>query len=166
MPFIFKRLKLGKKRVFVMISEHKDGELIAKNIELFGIDSVRGSTYKGASAVLRASFKILDEKNCLAITPDGPRGPYHSISDGCVSIAQKKDVDIVLLNYEASRYWQFKSWDKMILPKPFSKIRYRMQEPFSLKNLDKDEAKRIIKEKFDMITKKDSFNKDKNALFS
>ena len=160
MPFIFKKLALGSKKVFVMISEHKDGELIAKNIELFGINSIRGSTYKGASSVLRSSFKVLDEKNCIAITPDGPRGPYHSIADGCVNIAQKKDVDIVILNYEASRYWEFKSWDKMILPKPFSKIRYRILQPFSLKNLEKDEAKKIIKEKFDMISTKDSFSKD------
>lgn len=160
MPFIFKKLGLKDKRVFVMISEHKDGELIAKNIELFGIDSVRGSTYKNATGVLRSSFKILDSGNCIAITPDGPRGPYHSISDGCINISQKKDVDIVILNYEANRYWQFKSWDKMILPKPFSRLRYRISQAFSIKNLSKDEAKKIIKEKFDIITKEDSFTKD------
>lgn len=157
MPFMFKKIRLGNKKVFVMISEHKDGEIIAKNIELFGIDSVRGSTYKNATGVLRSSFKILDSGNCIAITPDGPRGPYHSISDGCINISQKKDVDIVVLNYEANRFWQFKSWDKMILPKPFSRLRYRISQAFSIKNLSKNEAKKIIKEKFDIITKEDSF---------
>mgnify|MGYP007045097175 FL=1 len=94
------------------------------------------------------------------ITPDGPRGPYRSISDGSVSIAQKKDVPILLLNYEASRFWEFKSWDKMILPKPFSTIKYRISAPISVKNLEKNEAKAKIQENFAIISKLDSFKKE------
>ncbi|TQR29362.1 GTP-binding protein [Campylobacter sp. MIT 99-7217] len=160
MPFIFRYMgykALGKK-AFVMISHHKDGEIIAKNIEFFNINTIRGSTYKGASAVIKEAFKVLDKNDDVVITPDGPRGPWHSVSDGSVMIAQKKGVGIMLLNYEASRYWEFKTWDKMILPKPFSTIVYRIS-PLSVKNLEKNEAKEMIKQKLEAIAQMDGFER-------
>ena len=160
MPFIFRKFWQGKKRAFVMISQHEDGELITQNIENFGIDTVRGSTFKGATEVIRSAFRVLDLGDDVAITPDGPRGPYRSISDGSVAIAKKKKVPILLLNYEASNFWEFKSWDKMILPKPFSTIKYRISEPLFIENLDKNEAKAKIQENFAIISKMDSFIKE------
>lgn len=160
MPFIFKKFWYGKKRAFVMISQHKDGEFIAQNIENFNINTIRGSTFQGARGVLRQAFRVLEQGDDVVITPDGPRGPYQSISDGSVSIAQKKDVPILLLNYEASRFWQFKSWDKMILPKPFSTIKYRVSTPISVRGLDKNAAKQKIQENFAIISKMDSFVKE------
>lgn len=143
-----------------MISQHKDGEFIAKNIENFSINTIRGSTFKGAIDVIRQAFRVLEQGDDVAITPDGPRGPYHSISDGSVSIAQKKQVPILLLNYEASRFWRFKSWDKMILPKPFSTIKYRISKPINVCGLDKNEAKQKIQENFAIISQMDSFVKE------
>lgn len=160
MPFVFRKFWYGKKRAFVMISQHEDGEIIAQNIENFSIDTIRGSTFKGAREAIRQAFRALDGGDDVVITPDGPRGPYRSISDGSVSIAQKKDVPILLLNYEASRCWEFKSWDKMILPKPFSTIKYRISAPISVKNLEKNEAKAKIQENFAIISKLDSFKKE------
>ncbi|WP_427846119.1 lysophospholipid acyltransferase family protein [Campylobacter troglodytis] len=161
MPFIFRRFWKGKKRAFVMISQHEDGELITQNIENFGIDTVRGSTFKEATTALRQAFRVIDSGEDLAITPDGPRGPYQSISDGSVLIAQKKKVPILLLNYEASSFWEFKSWDKMILPKPFCHIKYRISKPLFLENLEKNEAKEKIKENFAIISNMDSFKKER-----
>lgn len=160
MPFVFHKFRVKNKRAFVMISQHKDGELIARNIENFGIDTVRGSTSHNTSEVVRLAFKVLENGDDLAITPDGPRGPYRSISDGSVIIAQKKKVPILLLNYEASRFWEFKSWDKMILPKPFCTIRYRISQPLFVWDLSKDAAKQKVQENFAIITKMDSFKKD------
>lgn len=157
MPFAFRYFKFKNKKVYVMISHHRDGEKIAKIIEFYGLKKVRGSTYKGATNALRAAFKVLDEKDDIVITPDGPRGPYHSISDGSVLLAKKKNVKIRLLNYEASRFWEFKSWDKMILPKPFSRIVYSLSEPLDISNLDKEEAKKLILNEFERIYKMDSF---------
>lgn len=157
MPFAFRYFKFKNKKAYVMISHHRDGEKIAKIIEFYGLKKVRGSTYKGATNALRAAFKVLDEKDDIVITPDGPRGPYHSISDGSVLLAKKKNVKIRLLNYEASRFWEFKTWDKMILPKPFSRIVYSLSEPLDISNLDKEEAKKLILNEFERIYKMDSF---------
>ena len=132
-----------------MISHHNDGELIARLIHLYGLNVIRGSTFRGASTALRSAFKVLEQKDDIVITPDGPRGPRHSISDGAILIAQKKNVKIRIANYEASRFWEFKSWDKMILPKPFSRLIYSLSEPFDVSNLEKDEAKVLIKKEFE-----------------
>jgi len=155
MPFAFRHFKFFKKQAFVIISHHKDGELIAKVIQLFGLNTIRGSTFKGASAVLRSAFKVLDQKNDVVITPDGPRGPYHSISDGAILLAQKKNVKIRIVNYEASSFWQFKSWDRMILPKPFSKITYSLSEDLDISNLNKEQAKQFLAQKFEKIRQDD-----------
>lgn len=157
MPFAFRYFKFKNKKAYVMISHHKDGERIAKIIEFYGLKKIRGSTSKGSIKALRFAFKVLDEKDDIVITPDGPRGPYHSISDGSVLLAKKKNVKIRLLNYEASRFWEFKSWDKMILPKPFSRIIYSLSEPLDVSNLDKEEAKKLIFDEFEKIYKMDSF---------
>ena len=87
----------------------------------------------------------------VVITPDGPRGPRRSISDGSVTIAQKTGVNVVVLSYKASKFWQFNSWDKMILPKPFSKLTYYISGEFSLEGLNIQEAKNLIVKKFDEV---------------
>ena len=157
MPFIFRHFYPKDKKAFVMISRHKDGEFIARNIKFFGINTIRGSSSKGAQTALKEAFNVLLEKNYVVITPDGPRGPKLSIKDGAIIIAQKMKVKIRIINYEASRFWQFKSWDEMILPKPFSHIVYSLSEPFEIQNLEKDEAKAFLQEKFAKIAKEDSF---------
>jgi lysophospholipid acyltransferase (LPLAT)-like uncharacterized protein len=64
-----------------------------------------------------------------------------------VAIAQKKELEIVAFNYKASSFWQMKSWDKFVVPKPFSTIDFYASEPFSVSGLSKDEAKNMIKER-------------------
>lgn len=80
----------------------------------------------------------------ILITPDGPRGPRHSISDGTVIIPQKKNTPIQILSYEASSFGDL-ILDKMILPKPFSTINYILSEPFYITGMKMDEAKDLQK---------------------
>lgn len=137
----FNKQKQGK----VIISDHKDGEIITQIISKFGIGAIRGSSSKGGARALINAFKETRNGVDVIITPDGPRGPKHSVADGAVIIAQKQHLEIYALNYEASRFWQFKSWDEMILPKPFSTIYYSLSKPFSVQNLEIDMAKEKIK---------------------
>ena len=134
------------KKMFVLISEHFDGELISKVVHSFGIDSIRGSSSKGGAKALLSCVKKLSENNTLiAITPDGPRGPYHSVADGIVFLAQKSNKPIVVCRIFFSRSWQMKSWDKFKIPKPFSKITYVLSEPiFLTKEMDLESAKKQI----------------------
>ncbi|MBE6430444.1 MULTISPECIES: lysophospholipid acyltransferase family protein [Campylobacter] len=150
MPFIFSSCWQGRE-ANVMISDHKDGQMISDIIKHFGIGSIRGSSSKGALKVFLSAIKSINNGVDVVITPDGPRGPRRSISDGSVTIAQKTGVNVVVLSYKASKFWQFNSWDKMILPKPFSKLTYYISSEFSLEGLNIQEAKNLIVKKFDEV---------------
>lgn len=138
-----------QRRAKVIISDHKDGEIIARVISFFGIGAIRGSSSKGAVKALAQSFRELKSGTDVIITPDGPRGPYHSIADGAVVIAQKQNAQIQILNYEASKFWQLKSWDKMIIPRPFSKISYTLSPPFSVTDMALEDARELIKKEME-----------------
>ncbi len=144
-PFIYNKLR-KKPKVATMISEHFDGEILSKMIKYFHFESIRGSSKKGAIKVLKEAFSKVNEGYDIAITPDGPRGPRYSVADGVVSIAQKKGLQIVACNFYASSFWRLKSWDGFMIPKPFSTLYLFVEEPFLLEGLDKEGAKKKIKE--------------------
>ena len=133
--------------VRTMISQSKDGEIIAKVYSLFGIDSIRGSSSKGATKALISTIREIKAGVDVALTPDGPRGPRHTIADGVIAIAQKSGARIIVLNSKPTSYWQFKSWDKFILPKPFGKIDFYMSEPFNISDFEFEKARNFIKDK-------------------
>lgn len=133
--------------VSAMISENRDGEIIAKLVENFNIGAVRGSSSKGGVKALINALKELKMGNDIAITPDGPRGPRYGIADGIVTIAQKSGRKIRCFSAIPTKYWQFSSWDKFVLPKPFGKIDFYISEPFCVANMSLDDAKELIKNK-------------------
>ena len=129
-----------------MISHHFDGGLIAKVYNFLKIDAIRGSGRKGAKEVFLKAFRALKEGTELLITPDGPRGPRHHMYDGAVGLAVKGKRPVCVINFTCSHYWQLKSWDKFVIPKPFSKIDFYIQS-LSLEGMDLDEAKVYLHEK-------------------
>lgn len=137
----------GKPKIVVMISEHFDGELIAKTMSYFGFGTIRGSTRKGAARVLMQAMKHLKGGDDLGITPDGPKGPRFSITDGMIAIAQKLDKPIVVQTCIPSRYWQLNSWDKFMTPKPFSHLEFYASEPFKVTGMSVEDAKALIYDK-------------------
>ena len=137
----------------VIISDHKDGELITRIVSHFGIGAVRGSSTKGAVKALKGAFSEINNGIDIIITPDGPKGPIYSVADGAVVIAQKKDLEIYALTYEADRYWEFNSWDKMRLPKPFSRVNFILSKPFKVNDMELDAAKEKIKNELFAVEK-------------
>ncbi|WP_258864896.1 lysophospholipid acyltransferase family protein [Helicobacter sp. MIT 14-3879] len=147
LPFLYRKIRKNPK-IFVISSEHFDGELMVKLYSYFGFKSIRGSSSKGGRRVLIQAFSKLKEGFDTAITPDGPKGPYHSIADGVVAMAQKTGVNVVVLQTISSKFWQLKTWDKFIIPKPFASIKYYALEPFKLdSNLTYKEAKELVYKK-------------------
>jgi len=145
-PFIFRKAA-PKTRVNVMISDHFDGEIITRIIAPFGLRTIRGSSRKGAAKALIAALKKVKEGESIGITPDGPKGPRHSVSDGAVVIARKAKIPIVILNCRPSRYWQAKSWDRFVIPKPFGTIEYYASEPIDISGMEKESARELIRER-------------------
>ncbi len=145
-PFNYQKLKpYGK--VSAMISDHRDGESITKTVEFLGIHSIRGSSTRGGTKALIAAIKELKGGDDIAITPDGPKGPRHSVANGIVAISQKTNAKILPFNCKPTKYWQFNSWDKFIVPKPFGTINFYIGEPFSVNDLQMDTATQLVKEK-------------------
>ena len=139
------------KDIKVIVSQHRDGETIRKTVEFLGIGSISGSSTRGGAKALIGAIKTLKNNINVAITPDGPKGPIYSIANGIVAIAQKADVKIIVCRIKATKYWQFNSWDRFIVPKPFGRIDFYMSQPFDVANMQIEDAKAKIKQKFDEV---------------
>ena len=128
-----------------IISSHFDGSLIAGTLNLFGIRPLRGSSRKGAKQVLLQAFKSIRQGEEVLITPDGPKGPRHTMSDGAIGIALKSKLPIFIMNFTAKSYWQLNSWDKFVVPKPFTKVDFYIQS-ISLEGMELDEARNHLRD--------------------
>lgn len=108
--------------VKVLISEHRDGELVARTAESLGYGLIRGSTTRGADRALISLVRELVAGNEVAITPDGPRGPSEKFAPGALVAAQRSDSFILPVGMSASSSWRLRSWDRFMIPKPFARV--------------------------------------------
>ena len=108
--------------VTVLISEHGDGEIIARIAHGLGYRTVRGSTSRGAARALIESALVMAGGGDLAITPDGPRGPAKSFAPGAAIVAQRTGALVIGAAATARPAWRLKSWDRFIIPAPFARI--------------------------------------------
>lgn len=144
-PYLYLRLRKPPHRIAVMIGTHKDGEYIARMIACFRFDTVRGSSNRNPARALLGALRKMDQGYDLAITPDGPRGPRHSVADGIVAIARKRRCKIVPFTVTATRYWRLRGWDRFLIPKPFGTVTLIAGQPFAVDDLPMDAAKSLIR---------------------
>ena len=143
-PYAYTRFRKTP-HVKLIISEHFDGNLIAKTLAFFKFGTIRGSSTRGGVRALIGSIKELNNGYDLGITPDGPRGPRHEVADGIIVMAQKAGAKIVLVEIKPSSYWQLSSWDKFVIPKPFGTINYYISDLIDIADMDMEEARTLIK---------------------
>lgn len=115
-------------KISMLISMHRDGELIARAIGYFGHGTVRGSAAKVGSAkdrggvgALRGMLKALKSNEYVGITPDGPRGPRMRATDGIVTVARMAGVPILPCSFSARSRVLLSTWDRFVFPLPFSR---------------------------------------------
>lgn len=119
-------------KVYALASSHTDGKLITDIIKKMRFGVIEGSTNRNPTGALKEIiYKINSGKN-VVITPDGPRGPVYKINSSITRIAKKFDKPLIPLSCNADKYYELKSWDKMIIPKVFSKITVRFGSPIDL----------------------------------
>ena len=118
-----------RRPIAVMISEHRDGEIIAQVLRLLGHSAVRGSSSRGGARALLEAARVIEQGSDVAITPDGPRGPRHSFAPGALALAYRAGVPVVSLVAHADRVWRLGSWDGFEIPKPFSRVTVVYSEP-------------------------------------
>jgi lysophospholipid acyltransferase (LPLAT)-like uncharacterized protein len=105
----------------ILISASKDGELIARTMRYFGQGAVRGSSTRGGRAAFKAMLELAKEPFDLVFTPDGPKGPRHRIKEGVVQLARLTGRPVIPMAFACSRGHRFASWDRFLLPFPFSR---------------------------------------------
>ena len=119
LPLLWHHRRQG---IAVLISEHRDGEVIARIASALGFRAVRGSTYRGADRALAGLVRELRAGHDVAVTPDGPRGPAHQFAPGALVAAQRAGAPVVAVGVAAARSWRLRSWDGFMIPKPFARV--------------------------------------------
>ena len=152
LPFCFTHRNQG---VQVLVSTHRDGEIIARTIQRLGFGTVRGSSTRGGREALFRMVHESREGHDLAVTPDGPRGPRYLLKPGLVIIARKTGLPVVPI---ANAVWPRKeltSWDGFHVPFPFGKCVIIHGEPVFVPPYgDREEIRKDLEQRLIEITEK------------
>ncbi len=116
------------RRVCVPVSRSEDGEYAAHIMARFGFSSVRGSSSRGGIGAVKDLMARAEEGYTLAITPDGPRGPRFTVQQGVALLARRSGLPVRPVGVAAERAWEFDSWDRFVMPKPFSRVAFVVGE--------------------------------------
>ncbi len=117
------RMQCGSHRkAVVLTSASKDGTILARVMAVFGIGAVRGSSSRRAVAALIGMKRSLKEGVDVCITPDGPRGPRYGFHPGAIKLAESSGAPILPIHAHFSSAWRLKTWDKLVIPKPSSRV--------------------------------------------
>jgi lysophospholipid acyltransferase (LPLAT)-like uncharacterized protein len=127
-PLILRRF-FSNRHGAALISASRDGDLLAAAIQRFGYDVVRGSSSRLGASAIRQLTEVLAAGRDVVITPDGPRGPAYELGPGIIFLAEKSGAAVLPMNLEFSHCWRLGSWDRFIVPRPFSKVRVLVSEP-------------------------------------
>lgn len=145
----FMRARGRPPRLAAIVSASRDGAMMARLIELFGIQPVRGSSSRrGAQAMLELS-RYAEQGHDLALTPDGPRGPRYVCKEGVVYLAQMTGLAIVPVSYHVGWKFCLKSWDRFQIPLPFSRVTVAFGEPLPVPRDASDEVREALRRELD-----------------
>jgi hypothetical protein len=114
----------------VVISRSRDGRYIAELAASLGFRPIYGSSSRGAAQALLSAVREVRDGTPVAFTPDGPRGPRRRMKPGAIAAAQRAGAPVLAVHVEADRAWRLDSWDRFMLPRPWSRIRVHYAEPF------------------------------------
>jgi len=145
MPYAYKG-----RRISVLVSQSTDGELIARTVARLGIDSSRGSSSRGGIAGMRSLLRKAAEGWDIAFTPDGPRGPLREVQAGVILAAAATGLPILPVAVAATRAKLLRSWDRFVVPLPFSTVHFVYGEPLAVERRgDTVEAAAELKRRLD-----------------
>ena len=146
--------------ILVLISKHKDGDIISRVISYLGFKTIRGSTNnpekiknKGGFIAAKKILSSLKKNMCVGIAPDGPRGPRHEVAEGIINIARISNKKIIPVALGFKSKWTLNTWDKFIVPKFFSSMKVSWGEPIEIQEEDNIKYQILLKKELDTLTK-------------
>lgn len=129
-----------------LTSASHDGAILAAALKVVGVETVRGSSSRRGTAAMKALIRASKNGFDVGVTPDGPRGPRYRLSPGLVKLAQVTRAPVIGFHVHFSRAIRLKTWDRFVIPLPFSKLSIIFDESLEVpRQLDDDafEAKRV-----------------------
>lgn len=118
-----------RRNIAVLVSPSDDGGLAKRALTKMRYQIVRGSLSRRGARAMREMVAVVQGGGQLVITPDGPRGPRHSMNSGPAWLARTTGVPIVAVTIACSRAWRLRSWDRMTIPKPFARVVVHYGQP-------------------------------------
>ena len=131
-PPAWNRICYGHGKTVALTSASHDGDMVARAMAVFGLGSVRGSSSRRGVAALVGLNRALQEGLDICVTPDGPRGPRYQLQPGIIKLAESTGAPIIPIHVRFSSAWRLKTWDRFVIPKPFSRVQVTFAEPITL----------------------------------
>ena len=131
-PPAWERLCGAHRKTVALTSASHDGDMVARAMAVFGLGAIRGSSSRRAVAALVGLKRALLEGLDVCITPDGPRGPRYKIQPGFIKLAESTGAPIIPIHVRFSSAWRLKTWDRFVIPKPFSRVEVTFAEAITL----------------------------------
>ncbi len=122
--FLYRRQGLA-----ILVSQHRDGEYLARLARGLGYETLRGSSTRGGFRVLRQSIRAVRSGRSLAITPDGPQGPREQLKPGALQVARLTGAPVIPISAGSRQAWWIEGWDRFLVPKPFATVRVAVGQP-------------------------------------
>lgn len=129
-----------KQNIHVIVSEHRDGEMIARTVEKLGYFPIRGSSTRGGRKAALGLIRAIKQGYIGCIIPDGPRGPALSFKKGALQISQKTGAKLLPITFSAARAIHLGSWDRFTLWQPFTRALVLIGEPIAIPQTNSDAA--------------------------
>lgn len=148
-PFVRQNIRGERRGVAILSSDSRDGERSAATWSWFGIHAVRGTAAEGGAKALVSMIRDVKEGWDFGITPDGPRGPRQKLKPGVIALAKKTGAWVVPVCVAYNRAWKLKTWDEMLIPRPFSRVEVRYGAPFQV--TDPAEEDLLVQQLEDMM---------------
>jgi len=130
---------LHRNNIAALVSQSKDGDILANILKKWNYHVVRGSSSNGGKEALSVMVELLNQKYSLAITPDGPKGPATKMKAGAVVAAKRSNIPLFLVGIGVKNKFVMKSWDRFEVPKPFSKVYVVYSDPILIDNTSNTE---------------------------
>lgn len=126
LPLLFLYRRQG---VVILVSQHRDGEYLARLARGLGYETLRGSSTRGGFRVLRQSVRTVRSGRSLAVTPDGPQGPREQLKPGALHVARLTGAPVIPISAGSRQAWWIEGWDRFLVPKPFATVRVAVGPP-------------------------------------
>ena len=143
-------------RMTVMSGWHADAELAVRILRRFGLEFVRGSSTRGGTGALRDLARRLSSGSDAGVTPDGPRGPRRRVKSGVIAVARMSGLPIIPVAFSAAPARRLGSWDRTLIPRPFSRGLFIYGEPVRVRRAadraEQESLRRALEEQLDRLT--------------